>query len=112
MPVRAEQYDQVCVLSVTGDFVDENVRAAERLCEEAIDKRQVVDFVVDLERCGFVDSEGLEALLGMKRRCEDLFGHLKLAGLDEHCRTILSVTRLEHRLQVHEHLESALKSIR
>ena len=37
----------------------------------------------------------------MKRRCEDLFGQIKLAGLDENCRKILEMTRLEHRFECH-----------
>lgn len=112
MPVRCDQYDQVCVLSVIGDFTAENVASATKLCAECIDKRQVVDFIVDFEQCGFLDSEGLSALLEIKRRCEDLFGRMRLANLDEHCRKILQITRLEHRLEAHGELESALKSMR
>ena len=46
--------------------------------EEHIDQRQIVDFVVDFKSAAFIDSDGLEALLWMKRRCEDLFGRIKL----------------------------------
>ena len=46
-----------------------------------IEQQQVVDFVLDLEKCPFIDSEGLETLLWLKRRCEELFGQVKLASL-------------------------------
>ena len=48
----------------------------------------------------------------MKRRCEDLFGQIKLANLDENCRKILEITRLEHRFECHGDLATALKTMR
>ncbi|MCC6422652.1 MAG: STAS domain-containing protein [Phycisphaerales bacterium] len=112
MPVKCEQYNQVCVMAVTGDFAAENSVAARKLTEEYIDKRQIVDVVVDLENAGFIDSEGLETLLWIKRKCEDLFGQVKLANLDENCRKIIEITRLEHRFECHPDLAAALKNMR
>jgi anti-anti-sigma factor len=77
-----------------------------------IDNRQIVQFVVDFEKSGFLDSEGLEGLLWLKRQCEDRFGQLKLAALDENVRKILEITRLEHRFECHPDLPSALKTMR
>ena len=112
MPVKCDEYNQVCVLSVTGDFSAENAAAARKSVEEYIDQRQMVDFVIDLEKSDFVDSEGLETLLWVKRRCEDLFGQVKLVNLDENCRKILEMTRLEHRFECHADLAGALKTMR
>jgi anti-anti-sigma factor len=111
MPVKCEQYNQVCVMAVTGDLAAENSVTARKLTEEYIDKRQIVDVVVDLENSGFIDSEGLESLLWIKRKCEDLFGQVKLANLDENCRKILEITRLEHRFECHPDLAAALKNM-
>ncbi len=112
MSVQCQDYNQVCVLTISGDLAGEDVAAARAAVEEAIEKRQIIDIVVDLEKVGFIDSEGLEALLWMKRRCEEMFGQVKLARLDENCRKILQITRLEHRLECHDQLESALKTMR
>lgn len=112
MPIECQDYNQVCVLSVKGDLAGEEVAAARAAVEEAIDKRQIIDVVIDLQKSGFIDSEGLEAILWMKQRCEELFGQVKLARLDEHCRKILEITRLDHRLECHADLESALKTMR
>jgi anti-anti-sigma factor len=79
--------------------------------EEGIDKLHVVNAVVDLEKCDFIDSEGLETLLAVKRRLEELFGQFKLVHLDEHCRKILEITRLEHRFECHANLNAAVKSM-
>ena len=112
MGVKCEEYNQVCVISLEGDLSGENAQATRKKVEEQIDQRQVVDFVVDFEKAGFVDSEGLETLLWVKRRAEDLFGQLKLINLDENVRKILEITRLEHRFECQPNLEAALKTMR
>ena len=112
MSIKCEEYNQVSVMSVDGDFVGENTQAARKSIEELIDKHQIVDFVLDFEKAGFVDSEGLETLLWIKRRSEDLFGQVKLVNLDENCRKILEITRLEHRFECHADLAAALKTMR
>jgi anti-sigma B factor antagonist len=112
MPIKCEEYSQVCVMAVDGDFSVEQIPPARKHFEELIDKRQIVDFVIDFEKCGFIDSEGLETLLWMKRKSEDLFGQFKLTHLDENMRKILEMTRLEHRFECHTDLTAALKTMR
>ncbi len=112
MPVKLEEYDGVCVLSVTGDFAGEDVAAARKVATEFIEHRQISDFVVDLEKTTFVDSEGLEALLWIKRRCEDLFGQFKLAAADDHVKKVLEVTRLGRRFENAVDVATALKTMR
>src|SRR5947207_2393989 len=112
MSIKCDEYNQVCVLQPSGDLSGEVSEEARKKVEEEIDGKQIVDFVVDLEKCGFIDSEGLETLLWMKRKCEDLFGQIKLANLDENCRKILEITRLEHRFECHADLAGALKTMR
>jgi anti-anti-sigma factor len=112
MPVRAEEYNQVCVISVDGDLVGDTAAGVRNASEERINNRQIVDFIVDLEKCGFIDSEGLETLLWLKRKSDDLFGQAKLVGLDDNCRKILEITRLEARFECHKDVPAALKMMR
>jgi anti-anti-sigma factor len=112
MPVKLEEYDGVCVLCATGEFTGEDVASARRLATEFIEHRQICDFVVDLEKAPFIDSEGLETLLWIKRRCEDLFGQFKLAAADENVRKILEVTRLGRRFENASDVPAALKTMR
>jgi anti-sigma B factor antagonist len=112
MSLKCEDYNQVCVASIEGDLSADASPLLRQTAEERIDRRQVVDFVVDLEKCPFIDSEGLEALLWIKRRAEDLFGQMKLCGLDDNCKKILEITRLAQRFECHDTLESALKTMR
>jgi anti-anti-sigma factor len=112
MPVKCEEYDQVCVLAVTGDLAGENAAALKSVVEAGIDQRHIVDFVLDMEKVPFIDSEGLEMLLWMRRRCEELFGQIKLVNLDEHCRKIMEITRLDHSFECCEDMLAALKTMR
>jgi anti-sigma B factor antagonist len=112
MPIKCEEYNQVCVISVDGDFAGEATETARKAAEQHIDQKQIVDFVVDFEKCTFIDSQGLETLLWLKRRAEDLFGQVKLVHLDENCKKILEITRLAHRFECHGDLASALKTMR
>lgn len=111
MPLKCDEYNNVCVIAPHGDFAGEDTTELQKQVEELIEKKQIVDFVVDFEKCGFIDSKGLSTLLWAKRRCEDLFGQLKLVNLDDNCRKILEITRLSHRFECHQGLESALKTI-
>src|SRR5438045_1172544 len=112
MPIKCDEYNNVCVVVLPGDFSGESTQEVRRLVDERVEQKQLVDFVVDFEKAGFVDSEGLETLLWLKRRCEDLFGQMKLVSLDENCKKILEVTRLEHRFECHADLTAALKTMR
>src|SRR3954468_1865230 len=112
MPVKCEDYNNVCVVTCDGDFTNESSLAVRAQIEERIEQQRIVDFVIDLEKVDFIDSEGLETLLWLKRRSEDLFGQVKLVNLDDNCRKILEITRLEHRFECHGDLAAALKTMR
>ena len=110
--MKCEEYNNICVLTPNGEFSGPEAEAARKNVEELIDKKQLVDFVIDFEKTNFIDSEGLETLLWVKRKTEDLFGQVKLATLDENCKKILELTRLEHRFECHADLAGALKTMR
>ncbi len=112
MPVKCEEYNKVCVMTLDGDLATDEVATTRATASNLIENRQIVQFVLDFEKCGFVDSEGLEALLWLKHECEHRFGQLKLAALDENVKKILEITRLEHRFECHPDLPSALKTMR
>jgi anti-anti-sigma factor len=112
MAIKLDEYDGVCVLSMDGDLTGEDVVSARKFAAQYIEKRQICDFVVDLDKTSFIDSNGLETLLWIKRRCEDLFGQFKLASADEHVKKILEVTRLGRRFEIAVDVPSALKTMR
>lgn len=112
MPIKYEDYGNVCVVAPDSDLAGEMTQDIRKSAEERIEQRRIIDFVIDFEKVDFIDSEGLETLLWLKRRCEDLFGQIKLVNLDENCRKILEITRLEHRFECHAELAGALKTMR
>jgi anti-sigma B factor antagonist len=112
MPIRCDEYNQICVASVEGDLSADQSEALRKAVETQTRGKQIADFVVDLEHCGFIDSEGLETLLWLKRRAEEMFGQVKLTGLSEDCRKILEITRLEPRFECPSDLTAALKTMR
>lgn len=69
--VKCEEYSQVCVIEVQGDLLAETAAAAKKALEDHVEQRKIVDFVVDFQKCPFIDSDGLESLLWMKRRCDE-----------------------------------------
>jgi anti-anti-sigma factor len=112
MAVKIEEYGNVCVIEIDGDFSADNAQAVRTAFDQCTENRRIVDFVMDLVKCPFIDSDGLETLLAMKRRCEDMFGQVKLARVDDSCKTILQLTRLEPRFELHDDLHAAMKTIR
>lgn len=112
MPSKFEDYENVCVVTLDGDLAGAEAEVIRKNVDLTVEQKQIVDFVIDFEKSGFVDSEGLETLLWLKRKCEDLFGKLKLAHLDENMKKILEITRLEPRFECHADLAGALKTMR
>ena len=111
MAIKSEDYGNVCVIALNGDFAGDATAEVKAQAEQRIEQRRLADFVIDFEKVDFIDSEGLETLLWLKRRCEDLFGQIKLINLDDNCRKILEITRLEHRFECHADLAGALKTM-
>lgn len=112
MPVKTEEYSKVCVMEISGDFVAESAEQAKKALQDHMTQRQLVDVVLDFSKASFIDSDGLEAMLWMKRRCEELVGRIKLVGLEENCKKILEMTRLDHRFEIQTDLATALKTMR
>ena len=111
MKLTFEDYDQLTVLAVQGELVaDQADRFRREVIEHMTDK--VRDFVLDLAAMEFVDSEGLETMLWLQDRCADRLGQVRLAGAQDHVRTILKMTRLAARFDCHEDVDAAVRSLR
>ena len=112
MAVKCEDYNHVCVMTPTGDFTADEAKIARKAVEARIVRKQLAGFILDCEKVGFIDSEGLATLLWMKQMVDELLGQLKLVNLDDNCRKILEITRLDHRFECHKDLASALRTMR
>ena len=112
MAVHSQDYEKVCVIGLRGEFMTDDSALAMAAVNDGISKRQIVDFVLDFQNCTMIDSNGLETMLAIKRKCEELFGRVKLIHLDDHCRKILEITRIEQRFECCHDLPTALKTMR
>ena len=112
MAVKYDEFNGVCVMSVDGPLTGETSAALRRLVEERAVPEQISQFVVDLEKAPYIDSDGLGALLLLKQRSESQRGRVKLAGAAALCQRALEVTRLAHRFECYADLAAALKTMR
>ncbi len=113
MPVTSQDYDRATVLILQGEFTgDDQQTRLKEIIESAIENRHVADFIVDFSACPFVDSQGLESLVWLKQRCNEHFGHVRIINLDDSCRKILQLTRLEQQFEICSDLAAAMKHLR
>jgi anti-sigma B factor antagonist len=111
MPVTLREYNQTRVFSVQGDLCADNAAALRQSTEQQDEPSRYSDLIIDLHRCAYINSTGLEALLAVKRQCEGQLGRLKLIGLNDQCRTILQITRLYGLFVCEDDLPTALANL-
>jgi len=109
MAATLTQYGEVTVLNLKDDLVGQEVESFTHRASQAISSRQV-QMVIDMSHCKGIDSAGLEALLDLQGKCETEFGTAKLCGLDDTCKRILEITRINRRFETFDTLEAAVKS--
>ncbi len=111
--MKVDIYNGAHVLTAEGNLIGAEVAAlrAAAIKFEAPTDSTATGCVVDLDRCRYMTSEGLEALLSLLRQCESQGKPLKLAGVGANCKEILHVTRLDHRFECCGDVASALKTL-
>ncbi|MFT3785257.1 MAG: STAS domain-containing protein [Tepidisphaeraceae bacterium] len=112
MAAHVQDYEKICVVIPSADLAGDESRSVRDAVSETVEHRQLIDFIIDLTNVGFIDSAGLETLLWIKRKTDELFGQVKLINLDANVRKILEITRLEPRFEMHPDLATALKMMR
>lgn len=109
MKINTQNYNDVIVVELQGELITEYVQQF----KDAISLTMSAEpggIVLDMSKVGFIDSLGLEELLLLRDECNEKSCQLKIAGLDENCRKIFAVTRLQEQLDSYEELAEAVKS--
>ncbi len=109
MRIRWQDYNEVTVVELQGE-VDGEVVEPMRNAVTEIAGNQRAGIVLDMTNVSFFDSQGLELLLWVRDYCRQNKIQLRLAGLDENCRKILEITRLQDEFDCHAELAEAVKS--
>jgi len=111
MKLACEEHEQLVVVTVRGELVRDELDQFRSETEGRLDQN-ARDFVLDLSKTEFVDSQGLEALLQLQARCAEQLGQVRLASCHDNVQQILEVTRLNRRFDQHETVDEAIKSLR
>ena len=110
MKLAHEDHGQLTVLSLKGEL---EAGETDRLRKAVLERMEakIRDFVLDLEELEHIDSQGLETLLWLQDECAEQLGQVRLACVREHIRTILEMTRLALRIESHESVDAAVRSL-
>ena len=109
MKVKIQDYNEVTVVELQGELDSDAAEIFERTIADIIAQNKTY-IVLDMSGVGFIDSQGLEVLLWARDYCNQNRRELRLAGLDENCKRILEITRLDSEFDHYVELTEAVKS--
>jgi len=110
MKIETQNYNDISVVGLQGEFTHETLKPFEDAVSSVMASTQIAGIVLDMSKVTLMDSKILEYLLDLNDRCRENLRQLKLAGLDETCRKILEVTRLNRELDAYGEVAEAVKS--
>ncbi|MCD4831230.1 MAG: STAS domain-containing protein [Anaerohalosphaeraceae bacterium] len=109
MKIKKQDYKDVTVIELHGEFVEEYCKTFQDEMAEVM-RKDMAGIVVDVSKMPFIDSSGLEQLLWLREHCYDNRSQLKIAGIDDNFNKILEITRLEKEFDKYDELGEAVKS--
>lgn len=111
MKISHQDYGPVTVLTLSGEFTEEDAERFARSCAERLSSG-ARNIVLHCEHLEFIDSAGLESWLRLKDQVSERRGQVRLVQPDATVTQILRLTRLDAAFQAHDSLESAVRSLR
>ena len=109
MKIETQNYDNITVVKLQGEFTDESAKPFQDTgCKLIADGTD--NIVLDMSSIVFIDSLGLEQLIWFRDYCQENSRQLKLAGLDESCSKIMEITRIGPQFDIYTELSEAVKS--
>lgn len=111
MKCSHQDHGRVSVMTLSGEFTLEDVDRFQRMVADRFGA-SVKDLVLECENLEFVDSAGLESWLRLVEQTAERRGQLRLVKVDATVAKVLEITRLDKTFQVHETVESAVRSLR
>ncbi len=111
MKLSYQDYDHVCVLTLSGEHTSDDIDQFKRVVTDRI-ANGARHVLLDCEHLEFVDSEGLESWLWVREQIGGDAGQLRLVRPDDNVSKILEITRLENAFEAHPSIESAVRSVR
>jgi len=109
MKIETQNYDNVTVVELHGEFVAEFIKPFQDTTSSIV-AAGTTGIVIDMTNVGFIDSPSLEQLLWLADSCSQNNRQLKIAGLDENCTKIFEITRLDSGFDTYNEVSQAVKS--
>lgn len=98
------------VLTPARSITHENCPDTEKSIYAAIEEGKT-EVILDCKNVGLLDSAALELLLQIHHELRSRRGALKIIGLNDVCRDILSSTRINNALSVYKDIHEAIRNI-
>lgn len=111
MTLHWEEFGSICVVELEGELIGDASDALVRACKERI-AAGAKDLVIDVKRVSIVDSRGLETLLGLTEQAVSRGGRCTLAAPDPIFGAILELTGIKDRLDLHDSVQGAARTLR
>lgn len=111
MNVLAETYGHTVMLHLKGELTEDSLSAFRQSVDHALEAKDVIDLVLDLEAVPFLDSPALEYLMDLQDKLAERLGQVKFVAPDENVRKILEMTRLASVFETFGDISEAVKAI-
>lgn len=108
--IHSGELQGVPLLEISGDIDLSTLPHLQRALEGAITKK-TQRLVIDLRRVSFVDSSGVGALIGAKKKLMTQHGELYVICGDDHVRRKLGLMRLGNIMRLHSTPEDVAATI-
>ncbi|MBL8746568.1 MAG: STAS domain-containing protein [Phycisphaerae bacterium] len=111
MKISHQDYETVSVLTISGDFIHDDVEHFKRVASERR-AAGIKHVLINCESLEFIDSAGLECWLRLQESLGEAGGQMRLLRPDQLLAKILALTRLDLAFEAHPNIESAIRSLR
>lgn len=96
------------VLALKESLTYQNIDELKASFEDCIDQNKT-EIILDCQSLSFLDSAALEFLVEMQEGIRSHGGVIKLFGLNQVCRDIMTATRLINSLNIYQDIHEAIK---
>ena len=111
MKLSFQEYEHICVLTLSGEFTAEDSGLFERVVGERFENG-ARHMLLDCEHLEFIDSSGIEHWLRLSERTGRKNGQVRLVGVGDNVSKILEMTRHDQSFEAHPSVEAAVRSVR
>jgi len=110
MKIEQSQQGTVTVVTPHGAVIDDDRVQLQELLDDHIGKGRV-KIVLDMNAVPFIESEGLEMLLDASELAASKGGGIRITNPSDIVRDIMIATRLGAKIELHEDLNDARRSL-